>query len=59
VNSADSRLRLDLARLSQRCLDNPTAGSALIQRYVGSVFVIIRDTHEQAVEGGVRSAGMM
>ena len=42
VNTADSRLRLDLARLSQRCLDDPTAGCALIQRYVGSVLVIIR-----------------
>jgi hypothetical protein len=42
VNTADSRLRLDLARLSQRCLDDPIAGCALIQGYVGSVLVIIR-----------------
>jgi hypothetical protein len=42
VNTAASRLRLDLARLSQRCLDDLIAGCALIQGYVGSVLVIIR-----------------
>jgi hypothetical protein len=42
VKTSDSRLRLDWARLSPRCLDDPTAGCALIQRYVRSVFVIVR-----------------
>ena len=42
VNTADSRLRLDLARLGQTCLEHPTIRCALIQRDVRSVFVIIR-----------------